>query len=144
MSENMIGDKSQVQLYFALKLEDGTEVDSIFGGDPAILVIGDGNLLPGFEAVLQGLKAGDRKSLPVLPEHAFGMPNPNNIQNLSRKDFPKDIALSEGLMMSFSDAASNEVPGMIRSFNDERVEVDFNHPLAGKTLLFDVHILDVQ
>ena len=144
MSEKMIGEKSQVTMHFALKLEDGEEVDNIFGGDPATFVMGDGNLLAGFEAPLHGLKTGDRKTFTIPPEQSFGNPNPVNIQKLERQHFPENEELSAGLMMTFADAAGNEVPGMVRSFDDDWVTVDFNHPLSGRTLLFEVHILGVE
>ena len=144
MSEKIISDNSQVTMHFALKLEGGEEVDNIFGGEPATFVMGDGNLLPGFEVPLHGLKAGDHKTFTIPPEQSFGNPNPVNIQKLERKHFPEDEELSIGLMMTFADAAGNEVPGMVRSFDDEWVTVDFNHPLSGRTLLFEVHILGVE
>ena len=144
MSEKTIGDNSKVTMHFALKLEDGEEVDSIFGGEPATFVMGDGSLLPGFELPLRGLKAGDHETFTIPPEQSFGNPNPVNIQKLERRHFPENEELSVGLMMTFGDAAGNEVPGMVRSFDDAWVTVDFNHPLSGRTLLFEAHILGVE
>jgi FKBP-type peptidyl-prolyl cis-trans isomerase SlpA len=142
-----IAANSQVTLHFALLLEDGGIVDSTFDGKPASLTIGDGNLLPGFESRLLGLAAGDEKEFVVLPENAFGMPNPNNVQYFERKNFASlsadNVDLQEGLIVSFADAARAELPGVIKSFSDTEVMVDFNHPLAGKTLLFKVKIIDV-
>ena len=144
MSEKTIGDNSQVTMHFALRLDDGNEVDNIFGGEPATFVMGDGNVLPGFEMPLRGLEAGAHQTFTIPPEQAFGNPNPVNIQKLERKYFSEDEELSVGLMMTFSDAAGNEVPGMVRSFDDDWVTVDFNHPLSGRTLLFEVHIIAVE
>ncbi len=141
---NAIGPESQVTLHFALRLEDGTEVDSNFDGNPASLTIGDGNLPESFERCLHGLVAGDRQQFTLTPEDAFGQPNPNNVQRFKRREFSPDLELEEGLVLSFADAAKAEVPGVIKSFDDDNVEVDFNHPLAGKTLLFDVAIISVQ
>ncbi|MGB1271801.1 MAG: FKBP-type peptidyl-prolyl cis-trans isomerase [Endozoicomonas sp.] len=134
----------QVSLHFVLKLEDGSVVDSTQEDNPATLVVGDGNLPEGFEEVLVGLKSGDEQVRSVLPEKAFGMPNPNNIQSLPRTSFSSDIKLEEGLVMSFADAGNGELPGVIQSFNDQTVQVDFNHPLAGRNLLFEVRIVNVQ
>ena len=144
MSEKVIGDNSQVTMHFSLKLESGDEVDNIFGGEPATFVMGDGKLLPGFEAPMKGMKAGDHETFTIPPEQGFGIPNPVNIQKLERKHFPEDEELSAGLLMTFSDAAGNEVPGVVHSFDDDWVTVDFNHPLSGRTLLFEVHILGVE
>ncbi len=141
MSELHIGPEVTVTLHFAIRLENGDVVDSNFESKPATFTIGDGNMLAGFEAALFGLKAGDEKTLPISPEKGFGMANPSNIQKVDRSNF-SGIDLEPGLVVAFQDA-SGELPGVIKSFNDKQVEVDFNHPLAGKSLVFDVKILDV-
>lgn len=71
-----VGEGTRVVVNFSLSLEDGSEVDSNFGGDPVEFVIGDGNLLPGFEQHLFGMSAGDRQIFTVLPENAFGQIDP--------------------------------------------------------------------
>lgn len=83
-----IGEESRVTLHFALKLEDGNVVDSTFDKQPASFKVGDGNLLPGFEQALFGLKAGDKRTLSILPEQGFGQPNPQNVQIMPRDQFP--------------------------------------------------------
>ena len=141
--ELRIGPDREVTLHFALKLENGDVVDSTFDKQPATFKVGDGNLLPGFEQALYGLKAGDKRSLPIEPEHAFGQPNPQNVQVMPRSQFA-DMELSEGLLIIFNDAANAELPGVVRQFDGEQVTIDFNHPLAGKRLTFDVEIVEVQ
>lgn len=143
MSTTMIGPGSTVTLHFAIKLENGQLVDSNFDGKPATFTVGDGNLLEGFEKALFGLFEGSEQSLRILPENGFGQHNPSNIQVVPRKSFD-DMALEEGLMVSFADAQGGELPGVIASFDDDKVRVDFNHPLAGKALQFDVKILSVS
>ena len=143
MTEQRIGQNTQVTLHFALRLENGDTVDSTFDKSPATFKVGDGSLLPGFEAALFGFKAGDKRTLEILPENAFGQPNPQNVQIIARSQF-NDMELSEGLLVIFNDAANTELPGVVKAFDDEQVTIDFNHPLAGKTLTFDVEIKDVQ
>lgn len=139
-----VSEGTQVFLNFSVSLEDGSEVDSNFGGDPVDFCVGDGSLLPGFERRLFGMTAGERQMFKVLPEDAFGQPNDNNVQQLPRAQFDDDVDLEIGLVFSFADAAGGELPGMVIAFNDEEVTVDFNHPLAGRTVLFDVHIHRVE
>ncbi|NVK36964.1 MAG: FKBP-type peptidyl-prolyl cis-trans isomerase [Gammaproteobacteria bacterium] len=139
-----IAQGKQVQLHFALKLDDGQVVDSTFDRQPATLVVGDGNLPEGFEELIIGLEAGDKKSFVVPPEKAFAQPNPNNIQHMKRSDFAADMDLEVGMVVSFADANNAELPGVIKQVEDNLVIVDFNHPLAGKALTFDVEILDVN
>ncbi|SDS82020.1 FKBP-type peptidyl-prolyl cis-trans isomerase [Pseudomonas oryzae] len=143
MTEQRIGPDRQVTLHFAIKLESGDVVDSTFDKNPATFTVGDGNLLPGFEQALYGLKAGDKRSLAIEPEHGFGQPNPQNVQVMPRGSF-EGMELSEGLLIIFNDAANAELPGVVKDFDDAQVTIDFNHPLAGKRLTFDVEIVDVQ
>ncbi|WP_396587479.1 FKBP-type peptidyl-prolyl cis-trans isomerase [Bermanella sp. R86510] len=139
-----ISQGKQVTLHFSLKLEDDQIVDSTFDKSPATLVIGDGNLPEGFEKLIMGLQAGHKESFTVPPEDAFAQPNPNNIQHMKRSDFPADMELEEGMMVSFADANQSELPGVIKEVHDNLVIVDFNHPLAGRMLKFDVEIIDVN
>ncbi|WP_250656781.1 FKBP-type peptidyl-prolyl cis-trans isomerase [Alkalimarinus coralli] len=143
MSELEVGKGTGVVLHFALKLDDGSIVDSTFEGDAAAFEFGDGNLPEGFEELLVGMKAGDKGAWDVPPEKAFGMPNPNNRQTMQRTDFPEDMELAEGLVVSFADANKSELPGVVAELSDTDVVIDFNHPLAGKTLHFEVQILSV-
>ena len=143
MTEQRIGTETQVTLHFAIKLENGDVVDSTFDKQPATFKVGDGSLLPGFEQALFGLKAGDQRSVPITPEVGFGQLNPQNVQIMPRSQFV-DMELSEGLLVIFNDAAKAEMPGVVKAFDEERVTIDFNHPLAGKNLSFDVEIIEVK
>ncbi|WP_444757564.1 FKBP-type peptidyl-prolyl cis-trans isomerase [Pseudomonas sp. A014] len=143
MTEIRIGQNTEVTLHFALHLENGDTVDSTFDKAPAVFKVGDGNLLPGFETALFGFKAGDERKLTIAPENAFGQPNPQNVQVMPRSQFD-GMELSEGLLVIFNDAANTELPGVVKAFDDNQVTIDFNHPLAGKTLNFEVKILDVK
>ena len=138
-----IDEGMEVTLHFTLSLEDGTPVDSTRDKAPATFQVGDGNLPPGFEYPLKGLAAGDTGRFEVTPEHAFGQHNPQNIQLLKQDDFEGEVP-EVGTVMSFADAAGGELPGVIKRIEGNQVEVDFNHPLAGRTLTFDVEVLDVK
>ena len=139
-----VSEGTRVYLNFSVSLEDGSEVDSNFGGEPVDFAVGDGSLLPGFERLLFGMSAGERQMFRVPPEDAFGQPNDNNVQYLPRDRFDDDVELEIGLVFSFADAGGGELPGMILAVDEEEVTVDFNHPLAGRTILFDVHIHRVE
>lgn len=143
IQEQRIGPDKEVTLHFALKLGNGDVVDSTFDKSPATFKVGDGNLLPGFEQAIYGLKAGDKRSLEISPEQGFGQGNPQNIQVMPRSQF-QDMELSEGLLVIFNDAANAELPGVVKAFDDSQVTIDFNHPLAGKALSFDVEIIEVK
>ncbi|HAP51990.1 MAG TPA: peptidylprolyl isomerase, partial [Marinobacter adhaerens] len=119
-------------------------IDSTFEKEPASLEIGDDNLPENFEAYLMGMKAGDKDSFQVPPEKAFGQHNPNNVQTFKRHEFSPDMVLEPGVMISFADARQSELPGVVSRVEGDEVEVDFNHPLAGRTLTFEVEIIDVE
>ena len=138
-----ISEGTRVYLNFSVSLEDGSEVDSNFGGEPVAFVVGDGSLLPGFERLLFGMSGGQRQLFQVAPEDGFGQPNENNVQYLPRAQF-EDDELEIGLMYSFADAGGGELPGLIVGFDDEEVTIDFNHPLAGRNILFDVLVHRVE
>lgn len=145
MSEQTtVTEQSSITLHFALMLEDGQIVDSTFERKPATFVFGDGSLLPSVERKLLGMSAGQAETFKLPPEEAFGQRNPANMQRFPRSQFSAEMELYEGLVISFADAARAELPGVVASFSDEQVEVDFNHPLAGRSLLFKVEIIAVQ
>ena len=143
MNELVITSNSQVTLHFSLTLNDGSVVDSTFDKQPATFVMGDGSLLPGFEKLLLGLQSGDKKSFVIKPEQGFGMPNPNNVQSFKRSQFAEDMPLKPGVIISFADAGKAELPGMVKEIFDDTVVVDFNHPLAGRDIQFQVEIIAI-
>lgn len=143
MTNLVIGEGTEVTLHFALKLENGDVIDSNFNGNPATFIVGDGNLLPGFERALFGMAAGESNIFVIKPEDGFGQSNPNNMQEIPRDQFDEGLELIEGLMLSFADAQKTELPGVVAAFDDKTVTIDFNHPLAGRNILFEVAILQV-
>ena len=142
MTELVVGEGTEITLHFSLKLDSGEVIDSNFEGDPATFTMGDGNMLPGFEKKLSGMVSGEQETFMIKPEDGFGQSNPNNFQSMPRDQF-NDVELVEGLMMSFADAQKAELPGVVSAFDDETVTIDFNHPLAGQTVIFDVEIINV-
>ncbi len=137
---------SAVSLHFALRLPDGAEIDSTFDKAAAQLVIGDGNLLPDFEKYLLGLKAGAKREFQLDPEEAFGPRREENLQRLPLSRFEALVgdarAPEVGLMVSFA-APGGELPGVVQAVDGPTVVVDFNHPLAGYSIIFAVEILAV-
>jgi FKBP-type peptidyl-prolyl cis-trans isomerase SlpA len=90
------------------------------------------------------LKAGDSRSYVLPPNKAFGEHNPENVHAIPRTQFSTDIALEEGLLIGFSGASGEELPGLVKSVNEQFVLIDFNHPLAGKDIIFEVEIIDLE
>ena len=133
---------ARVTLHFAILLDTGEEVDTTRRGRPATFVMGDGSLLPGFEAALLGMQPGDDAQLELAPEQAFGLHRRENVQILGRERF-QGVELEPGLIVSFT-APDGELPGVVRRLFERTMEIDFNHPLAGRRIVFDVSILKVE
>jgi FKBP-type peptidyl-prolyl cis-trans isomerase SlpA len=136
---------AEIVMHFDLKLADGSAAESTrVHNKPAKLVLGDGNLTQGFENCLLGLVAGDKKQFILPPEEAFGQPNPDNIHHVDKSKFDTQTPAQEGMIIAFSQPNGQEIPGIVRDVVGDSVTVDFNHPLAGQTVTFDVEILSVN
>ncbi len=143
MNNVPVGPGTRVTLIFTLALSTGDVIDAT-GDKPATFEVGDGSLLPGFESAMYGMKAGDSAELPITAEKGFGLPNEENVHMMKRALFEVSQDLEEGLVVSFADGDGGERPGVVSRLFDELIEVDFNHPLAGQDLLFDVQIKQVE
>ena len=142
----VIGPGAKVTLHFSLLLPGGEEIDTTRNGDPATFTVGDGSLLPGFESALFGKQAGYADQILLPAAQAFGEKNSANVQVMRRDRFTAMVGgqeLEEGLMVSFQ-APDGELPGVVVALYEESVKVDFNHPLSGSEITFDVSILNVQ
>lgn len=134
---------SRVTLHLSLTLEDGTVAESTFGDVPVTFTMGDGSLLRGLEIALYGLYPGATQRLELTPEQTWGARDPQRIHQLQRTDFDTDLELAPGVIVGFETPEGEELAGAVLEVGETGVTVDFNHPLAGHTLVFDVEILDV-
>ena len=132
----------RVTLHFAVLLETGEEVDTTRRARPATFEMGDGKLLPGFEKALVGMQAGDDAQIVLEACDAFGEHHRSNVHILDVNKFA-GIELEPGVMVSFA-APDGELPGVVQRVFSRTVEVDFNHPLAARRIIFDVSVLRVQ
>ena len=140
--DRRVGPGSRITLHFSVSLADGALIDTTKNGNPATFTFGDGSLLEGFEQSILSLKVGDRRSVFLTAEQGFGPYNEDNVQRFPGSQFA-DMALEPGLVISFADAARAELPGVVKEITDEWVWVDFNHPLAGRELTFEVEIINI-
>ncbi|WP_205952632.1 FKBP-type peptidyl-prolyl cis-trans isomerase [Pantoea stewartii] len=144
MTESVQRD-SAVLLHFVLKLEDGSVAESTrASGKPALFRLGDGSLSGALEQALLGLKAGDKHQFSLAPEEAFGGVSPDLIQYFSRRDFNEAGEPEIGAIMLFTGMGGSEMPGVIREINGDSITVDFNHPLAGHRVQFDIEVLEID
>ncbi|MBY0544121.1 MAG: FKBP-type peptidyl-prolyl cis-trans isomerase [Gammaproteobacteria bacterium] len=134
-----------VILHINMKLVDDSIADSTrVNHKPAKIILGQGDVTPAFEQALMGLRAGDKKSFTLPPIDAFGYPNPANFHTMPRSRFDEKIKLVEGNIIEFEQLNGHPLLGIIREMNNDEVKLDFNHPLCGQTVIFDVEIIEVR
>ena len=138
-----VGPNTRVTLHFSVLLETGEEIDSTRRSRPATFTVGDGSLPEGFERALFGLTAGSDEQLRIPAPDGFGEAREANVRFMPRAQFATNVTPEPGLVVSFT-SPEGELPGVVKSIQGDLVVVDFNHPLAGKNLIFDVSILKVE
>lgn len=148
-TENIIEEGSLVSLHFSLALGSGQLIDSNYEGPAASFRLGDGSMLPGFEEVLIGLQPGSELSETLRPDQAFGELNPKNKQSFPiakfQHLFEDDLVPTEvGSVVSFKDPGGFDIPGVVAAIKKDTIVIDFNHPLAGKSIVFKANILAVM
>lgn len=140
-----IADKLFVAIDYRLTLDSGEEIDSSQPGEPLGFIAGSGQIIPGLENALMGMKAGDSSRVVVEAEDGYGAVSEELFQDIPMDQFPDDVTLESG--MTF-EASGPHGPVLVSiagvNADDETVTVDLNHPLAGKRLCFDVNVVEVR
>ena len=122
---------------------DSKVVDSSQGREPLTYVQGAGQIIPGLEEKMKGLKKGNKKRITVSPGNGYGFVNPDAYQNVSRKSFKNIKELKIGTIVN-GQMKGRPVQAKVISIDKENVILDLNHPLAGKTLQFDIEVLEIK
>ncbi len=133
----------QVSIEYTLTLEDETVVDSNVGAEPLTFIQGSHNIIPGLESALDGMKVGESKQVTVAPEDAYGFVNEDSVSEIEKTYIPED-SLKVGAVLQGQSPDGRVIIARVVEIMEETVMLDYNHPLAGKTLNFDVEIMDVQ
>ncbi|TQV76827.1 FKBP-type peptidyl-prolyl cis-trans isomerase [Aliikangiella marina] len=143
MSE-VVTSSSRVLADVTIKLKDGSVADSTkVSGKPSWLVMGDGSFSDAFEDYLLGAKVNDTLTFELPAKDAFGESIPDNIHFMDISQFPQDVKLEKGAIVGFESADGGQIPGIIREIQASSVKVDFNHPLAGEDIVFEVEIKQI-
>ena len=134
---------SEVSFDYTLTDDSGKVVDSSKGREPMHYVHGKGQIIPGLEKELAGMAVGNEKKVTVKPEEAYGPVDPRAFQEIAKEKLPPE-ALKVGTMLMAKGPQGQGVPVRVHEIKENTVIMDFNHPLAGKTLSFDVKITDIK
>jgi FKBP-type peptidyl-prolyl cis-trans isomerase SlyD len=139
-----IANGTVVHIDYSLHLGDGRVVDASEAAEPLTYLHGEGQIVPGLESALEGLSPGDKKQVVVAPSDGYGDHDARGIQEVQRDAFPEDFEPQVGMELTAQGPEGEPVPFSIREVRADAVVIDLNHPLAGKTLHFDVTIRDVR
>jgi len=139
ISENQV-----VSIQYELKdVQTGEILDSNLSAAPLSFIVGKGQIIPGLEEKIKGLAQGDSANIEVAAKDAYGEYDDNAVQTLPKEQFA-GLELHVGMTLYGQGEHGETVQVMVKSFNDESVEIDFNHPLAGKALLFAITVAEVR
>jgi FKBP-type peptidyl-prolyl cis-trans isomerase SlpA len=138
---------SHVTLHYRLSLADGAEVINTFNDKPATLLLGAGQLAPPLEDILLGLRVGHHSTFQLAPGVAFGPRNPELIQRVSLATLRENSMIGEdfspGDLVEFNAPGGGRYAGVLKEVNETSALFDFNHPLAGQALAFEVKIIGI-
>lgn len=146
-SPAVVNPSSYLTLHYRLASLDGTDLITTFAGNPATLMLGQGQLAPALEACLIGLPEGAHRTFELAPAQGFGERNPDLVQAVSRATLDENSnpeeAYKVGDLVDFAAPGGGRFAGVLREIGEDSVIFDFNHPLAGQSLKFEVKLISV-
>lgn len=131
-----------VRVHYTGTLEDQTVFDSSEGRDPLVFLLGEGEVIAGFEEAILGMTAGQTKNVHIPCDRAYGPYNETMLTDVDRSEIPADIPLETGLILQVEEN-DGIYPMTVKSFNEQTVTLDANHPLAGRDLNFKLTLVEI-
>ncbi len=132
-----------VRVHYTGKYQSGEEFDSSVGYEPLMFTVGANQVIPGVEYAAIGMCVGEIKTISVTPEEGYGIYNENMVVDMPKEYFPEDISPAVGMQLKVVEEQGEEVLVEITKVHDDYIRLDANHPLAGKTLIFDIELLEI-
>jgi peptidylprolyl isomerase len=142
MQQAKPGDR--VKVHYTGRLTDGSEFDSSTGNEPLDFVIGSGDVIPGFDAAVTGMKVGERRTVTIAAEDAYGPTIAELVADVARADLPEGVELALGGQLEVTQEDGSSFLVMVTALDAERATLDANHPLAGKDLVFDLDLVAID
>jgi peptidylprolyl isomerase len=131
-----------ISVHYTGKIENGEVFDSSSGRRPLTFTVGCGQIIRGFDEAVVGMTMGEKKTVTISPEMAYGPRQVELIVDIPKNTVPEDMELEKGMMIELIDPQGNRIPAEVFEILDEMVKMDLNHFLAGKTLVFDIEIVE--
>ncbi len=132
-----------VRVHYTGTLLDGTQFDSSVGRNPLEFTVGAGQMIAGFDAGVLGMAIGEKKTLQIDPENAYGLSNPEAIIEFPKSNVPAEMQLEVGMQLNLQNEYGQPVPVVVLEVKDDLIIMDANHSLAGKDLIFEVEIVEI-
>lgn len=133
-----------VKVHYTGKLENGEVFDSSKGREPLEFTMGKGQMIPGFEKGVDGMKVGETKEITVSPQEGYGERREDLVAEYDKSMFPDDLELQEGMQLQSRTDTGQIIPLVIKKIQGDKVTLDANHFLAGKNLVFEVELVAVS
>ncbi len=132
-----------VHVHYHGKLEDGSTFDTSEGREPLEFTVGSGQVIKGFDDAMVGMAPGDKKTVHIPVEHAYGDKNDDMMMEYPLTEFPADMKPEPGMELHMSDDDGNVFPVVIAEVLEDSVVLDANHPLAGENLVFEIELVSI-
>lgn len=142
MSKAKKGDN--VKVHYKGKLTSGEQFDSSEGREPLAFTVGAGQMIKGFDDAIPGMSVGEKKTINIAPENAYGLKNEDAIVEFPKSNIPEDMKLEPGMKLQLHNQAGQPIPVVVTEIKDDIVVLDANHELAGKELVFDIELVEIS
>ena len=137
------GTGNTVKVHYTGTLADGSRFDTSRGSDPLEVTLGSGSVIAGFEQALMGMRVGESKTVTIVAAEAYGERDADRVHEVEREKMPDDIDLRIGVILEAVGADGIPLPVQIAGLSDTMVTLDFNHPLAGQDLTFELELVEI-
>ncbi|MBW1708457.1 MAG: peptidylprolyl isomerase [Deltaproteobacteria bacterium] len=135
--------KDTVKVHYTGKLEDQTVFDSSEGSEPLEFTIGSGQVIPGFENGIIGMKVGDKRKITIAADNAYGARRDELVVEVPKGNFPDNVTPAIGQQLRIRQANDDLINVTVTAINEDSVTLDANHQLAGKTLIFETELIEI-
>lgn len=141
MTEAKNGDK--VKVHYTGTLKDGSVFDSSKDREPLEFTLGAGNMIPGFEKAVIGMKVGDVNKAEIESEEAYGPRRDDRMIEVPKSQVPENIKPEKGMQLALQQPNGQPLPVIVADVKEESILLDANHPLAGKDLVFEIELVEI-
>jgi len=135
---------NRIKVHYTGTLQDGTIFDKSKEGEPLEFTVGSGQIIPGFDKAVEGMKLNEEKKVTLKTEDAYGKRDETAIREFPKNSLPENFKPEKGIMIKLQDQTGRAMPGTVTDITENSITVDLNHPLAGRDLTFDIKVIGIE